>query len=590
VSRIPSRSTEDPAGGWPGSPEMRRFGLWVAGSAAALVLVALLAANTAEQAPATRESAADTPEPVARPQVVRAPRPMPPADVAMPVIRVTAPSDERSEHAGPVVQLRGRVADESATSLTIDGQPVLLGADGAFEREIRLEPGRETTVRLEAWDAAGNVATARRVLVHVPHTAAWEAPLGEAHDARAREDGAGLKAALERAVAEGAPTDRVRELETWLRAWEAAPVLTLEAPVEGATIGGSAEQGYLIGVRGTLATGRTSDRLLVDGQEAPRNASGEFAVTVRRPLSAAAGGKRDLAIVLEVRNGEQIRKQTTLGVRLYFPPPADPASREDLRQNFDNATMRAARKRAAKHVLDALGVDQGGPGAVLRKLTAAEVLVVEGPFDHQERVLADLGIPHTLVQPFDPRLLDGQAFEQARFVFWNSGVHASEQAARRYGPRVRGFVEKGGYLLTSDWALQDVVMHAFPGVLGTTRGTELRELVIDVLPTAAEAGNPLLQGVFQPSLATRWWLEQASQDIVIRKPDEVLVLVEGPALKEHGRSSSLAVTFRQGEGRVLHVVGHYDPERGNLAGAVALQRLALNFVLMGLSATKEKGK
>ena len=123
------------------------------------------------------------------------------------------------------------------------------------------------------------------------------------------------------------------------------------------------------------------------------------------------------------------------------------------------------------------------------------------------------------------------------------------------------------------------------------RGPQLPALVLDIAPTTAGAGHPLLEGVFTKGTTGRWWLEQQSHDIVVKKPREVTVLVESPDLREHhGRETTMAFTFAFGKGRVLHVLGHYDQEEGNLAGTVAVQRIALNFVLMGLGATPPKDR
>jgi hypothetical protein len=271
--------------------------------------------------------------------------------------------------------------------------------------------------------------------------------------------------------------------------------------------------------------------------------------------------------------------------------PAKAPPREDLRQEFVKENMRDARQRAAKHVRDALGVDRGGPGEALKQLAAEEVLVVTGEFDHQENVLRDLGIPHTLISPYDPRLMKGEAFDQPRFVFWNCGAAVNARYASRLGVRVKAFVDGGGFLFTSDWALDNVLKPSFPGYVEPGSGPDLPKMVLDIAPTTAGVGHALLEGVFQPGLVGRWWLEQQSHEIVIKKPREVTVLIEGPALRDlHGRSPAMAITFSSGKGRVLHVMGHYDQEEGNIAGTVAVQRIALNFVLMGLGAIQEKPK
>jgi hypothetical protein len=256
----------------------------------------------------------------------------------------------------------------------------------------------------------------------------------------------------------------------------------------------------------------------------------------------------------------------------------------DLRETFDKSGSHDARKRAAKHVLDSIGVDRGGPGEALRTLSTEDVLVIEGAWDHQERVLDELKIPYKLMSPYDERIADGSAFKRPRFLFWNCGDKINERHIMRLAPRVRAFVERGGYLFTSDWALDNVLRPAFPGYVDTD-GTKapLPEMVIEIAPTRAGAKHPLLEGVFADGIAGKWWLERASHDIIVRKTTEVTVLVESPQLREiQARTSTMAFTFGFGKGRVLHILGHYDQEQGNLAGTIAAQRIALNFVMLGL--------
>jgi len=129
-----------------------------------------------------------------------------------------------------------------------------------------------------------------------------------------------------------------------------------------------------------------------------------------------------------------------------------------------------------------------------------------------------------------------------------------------------------------------VLMEAFPGYVqshGPRR--PLPETIVDIGPAKRQAGNELLEGVFHRGVQGRWWLEQASFDIQPLRRD-VKVLIESPDLKDlYGRNPAVAVTFKYGRGRVLHVMGHYYQEAGNLAGTVSAQRLALNFVLMRIT-------
>jgi hypothetical protein len=56
------------------------------------------------------------------------------------------------------------------------------------------------------------------------------------------------------------------------------------------------------------------------------------------------------------------------------------------------------------------------------------------------------------------------------------------------------------------------------------------------------------------------------------------------------RSPAVAATFHYGRGRVLHTMGHYYQEAGNLAGTISAHRLALNFVLMRLDQDRKPAR
>ncbi len=269
------------------------------------------------------------------------------------------------------------------------------------------------------------------------------------------------------------------------------------------------------------------------------------------------------------------------------PTRPRPAPGIDLERTIAKDNVHDARRQAAEHVRGQLGAGQGGAGEALDALTADDLVVVQGEYDHQERVLRELHIPYRSVASTDPRLESGEALRKARFLFWNCGMPPSERLLRRLVPVVRDFVNRGGYLFTSDWVVGHVLSQAFPDRIATHgSAAAIPHTVIGIRPVAAHAAHPLLEGVFHSSVAGRWWLESRSLDIVLPKPETVTVLIESPELKElYGASTAVAVTFAQGKGRVLHILGHYDQEEGNVAGTVAVQRLALNFVLLSLRET-----
>jgi hypothetical protein len=266
------------------------------------------------------------------------------------------------------------------------------------------------------------------------------------------------------------------------------------------------------------------------------------------------------------------------------PSRPKPAPSIDLELSFAKESVHDARRQAAEHVRQGLGLGRGGPGESLERLTADDIVVVQGEYDHQERVLRELKIPYRSVGPTEPTFVSGEVLKKARFVFWNCGMAPSDRLLERLAPSLRGFVERGGYLFTSDWVIGHVLVRAFGEFVSTSgAAAALPELVVDIQPVAAHASHPLLEGVFQPGKTGRWWLEARTLDVRVKDPQAVTVLIESPELHRNYRASpAVAVTFQHGRGRVLHVLGHYDQEAGNLAGVVAVQRIALNFVLMSL--------
>src|SRR5207302_311596 len=96
---------------------------------------------------------------------------------------------------------------------------------------------------------------------------------------------------------------------------------------------------------------------------------------------------------------------------------------------------------------------------------------------------------------------------------------------------VREFVAKGGYLFSTDWAVANLLMPAFPGVLSTEgRIRPLPEMIVAISPSDAGKGHRLLDGVFDGEAAPRWWLESASFDVKVLKSEGVQVLAEAPEL------------------------------------------------------------
>lgn len=88
----------------------------------------------------------------------------------------------------------------------------------------------------------------------------------------------------------------------------------------------------------------------------------------------------------------------------------------------------------------------------------SDVVVVAGTYDHVESVLAALDVPHMVLSV--PELDRLRLWPEQLLI-----VNGPGQISPRAVARVRAFVEAGGSLFTTDWALKHVIEPAFPGVL-----------------------------------------------------------------------------------------------------------------------------
>lgn len=204
-------------------------------------------------------------------------------------------------------------------------------------------------------------------------------------------------------------------------------------------------------------------------------------------------------------------------------------------------------KMAAEAPLDA---------AALEEVEASDVVVVPGSYDHVERVLDALDLPYTTVAALQ---LEQVALRAEQLLVVNCPGNCSRAALER----VRRFVEAGGSLFTTDWALRHVVEPAFPGMLAYNERPTADDVVrIEV----HEHDNPFLQGVMDGRDDPQWWLEGSSYPIRVLDP-KVQVLITSSELGAKYGEAAVAVTFPWGGGEVFHMISHYYLQRTDLRSA-----------------------
>jgi hypothetical protein len=204
--------------------------------------------------------------------------------------------------------------------------------------------------------------------------------------------------------------------------------------------------------------------------------------------------------------------------------------------------------RAASHLTrEGLRRDAPERAAVLDAVVESDVIVVSGVYDHVEDVLDALDVRHTVVAPPD---LDFVELRPEQLLVVNCPGEVSSRAIAR----TRAFVEAGGSLFTTDWALRHVVEAAFPGVLAfNARPTGDDVVRVEV----RDPDDVYVKGVMEGSDDPQWWLEASSYPIRILDPSRVQVLITSRELGARYGEEPVAVRFGWGEGEVFHMISHY---------------------------------
>ena len=130
--------------------------------------------------------------------------------------------------------------------------------------------------------------------------------------------------------------------------------------------------------------------------------------------------------------------------------------------------------------------------------------------------------------------------------------------------KIVSFVESGGFLFTTDWALKHVIEPGFPGYLRYNDRPTTDEVVrVEIIAD----DDPFLQSLIGPNDDPQWWLEGSSYPIRILNTDTVRVLIRSRELGEKYGEEPVAVVFPFGKGEVFHMISHYYLQRAELRTA-----------------------
>ena len=213
--------------------------------------------------------------------------------------------------------------------------------------------------------------------------------------------------------------------------------------------------------------------------------------------------------------------------------------------------MSTAYRVAQEMIKDKLKDVDEDMAAEFEELGQSEVIVSKGVHDYIEQVFNGIGLKHNLINPQQFEKID---LDPDKIIFINCPGNVSSKGLRN----LVTFVEKGGFLFTTDWALRHVIEPGFPGYIKyNNRPTNDEVVRVDIL---AEE-DPFLQSLIGPNDDPQWWLEGSSYPIEILNHKEVDILIKSKEIEKKYGESAVFVTFDYGKGKVYHMISHFYLQR-----------------------------
>jgi len=216
--------------------------------------------------------------------------------------------------------------------------------------------------------------------------------------------------------------------------------------------------------------------------------------------------------------------------------------------------MKKAYSVSGKAIREKMRKDAPLDEEYLNRVNRSDIVVVRGEYDRVQDVLNAMDLPHMTINPPE---VDQVTLNPFQVVFINCPGNLS----RRGITKVRNFVEEGGFLVTTDWALKHVIEPAFPGIMRYNEHPTKDDVVrIEIL----DGGHKFLEGLLSSDEDPQWWLEGSSYPIEIMNKEKVEVLITSKEMKDKYGEAPIAVKFEYGNGSVFHIVSHYYLQRTEL--------------------------
>jgi hypothetical protein len=268
--------------------------------------------------------------------------------------------------------------------------------------------------------------------------------------------------------------------------------------------------------------------------------------------------------------------------------PTSPLLGKATSANTPRQTFRVWLERS--HPGFALAASRNDPGSLLE---------VKGMWDKSTKTVQSLGIPCKEIGAGDLRDIP---LDAVKVIIINCAGNIPKTSYQR----LRDWVANGGYLLTTDWALQRTVEKVFPGYVEW----DSKHNRYTIYDSTVVGPDPVL---FNTAVTNAHWkLDMQSQLVRVLKPGvRVLARSARLAQEDPDGQGALAVEFAFGRGYVLHLVGHFDnnadvgltnptfgfgsssfafggnslPDPAPVIGIALRQAIAANFIVAGLTNT-----
>ena len=184
-------------------------------------------------------------------------------------------------------------------------------------------------------------------------------------------------------------------------------------------------------------------------------------------------------------------------------------------------------------------------------LNESDIIIVKGTYDFIEQVFDGIGLKYKIITT---EAIGTVKLDPEQIVFINCPGDVSRKGLRN----LVSFVEKGGFLFTTDWALKHVVEKGFPGYIGYNGKNTSDEVVrVEILSN----DDPFLQSLIGENDDPQWWLEGSSYPIKILDEKKVEIMVKSKEIGKKYGEEAVFVSFDHGDGKIYHMISHFYLQR-----------------------------